>query len=302
VTHPGRYALVNGLALGLTGLLVQCGGGGGATPIVVPAPSQPAAPAPTSVAVNQANGPALVRNASGPWEATVRVGNASIAMVQVPAGRFRMGTDATDNPDLDHARPVHDVTISRDFWMGKVPVTQAQWQAVMGGNPSSITDAGPDAPVDKVSWDDCQRFLARLDGLQGQWTFRLPTEAEWEYACRAGTDGEAYGSLDAIAWYSGNSAGTIHPVGQKQPNAFGLYDMLGNVWQWCQDWYADTYPGGGPVTDPQGPSHGFYRVFRGGSWSVSATFVRSAYRDFFTPPDSRMGGMGFRVVAVARTP
>jgi formylglycine-generating enzyme required for sulfatase activity len=245
--------------------------------------------------------PGASRNASGLWEATFQVGNASIAMVQVPAGRFRMGTDAADNPDLEHSRPVHDVTISRAFWMGKYPVTQAQWQAVMGDNPSSIKNAGLDTPVDKVSWDDCQRFLARLNGMQGQWTCRLPTEAEWEYACRAGTEGETYGNLDSIAWYSDNSGGTIHPVGQKQPNAFGLHDMLGNVWQWCQDWYAGTYPSGGLATDPQGPSHGSYRVFRGGSWSVSATFVRSAYRDFFTPPDSRNNGLGFRVVAVART-
>jgi formylglycine-generating enzyme required for sulfatase activity len=295
MAHAARSALVACLALGLTGLQVQCGGGGGATPIVVPAPP------PAGAVVDQADSSAPVRNASGLLEATIRVGNTSIALVQVPAGSFRMGTDAADNPDLEHSRPVHAVTISHAFWMGKYPVTQAQWQAVMGTNPSNYQEAGLAAPVDKVSWDDCQRFVARLNGLQGQWVFRLPTEAEWEYACRAGTAGEAYGTLDAIAWYADNSGGTTHPVGQKQPNAFGLYDMLGNVWQWCQDWYASTYPGGGPATDPQGPSSGFYRVFRGGAWSVSATFVRSAYRDFFTPPDSRNDGMGVRVAAVART-
>jgi formylglycine-generating enzyme required for sulfatase activity len=204
-----------------------------------------------------------------------------------------MGSDVGDADE----RPVHQVTISRGFWMGKYPVTQAQWQAVMGSDPSSFK--GADLPVETVSWDDCQQFLARLRGLE-QWTFRLPTEAEWEYACRAGTEGERYGDLDAIAWYSGNSGGSTHPVGQKQPNAWGLHDMNGNVWQWCQDWFAQQYYAASPAQDPQGPDHGSYRVDRGGSWFVNARLIRSADR-FHDTPSLRYSRLGFRLVAVART-
>jgi len=193
--------------------------------------------------------------------------------------------------------PVHGVTISQGFWMGKYTVTQLQWQAVMGSNPSKTR--GGDLPVEMVSWDDCQQFIARLNGL-GQWTFRLPTEAEWEYAWRAGTTGETYGSVDAIAWYKDNSGGRTHPVGQKQPNAFGLYDMNGNVVQWCQDWYDKQYYSNSPTHDPQGPDNGKFRAVRGSPFGTNAKYVRSTIRGL-SPPGTRLPSIGFRVVAVART-
>jgi len=216
-----------------------------------------------------------------------------MTMVKIPRGTFEMGSE---NGASDE-QPVHTVTISRDFWMGKTPVTQAQWQAVMGGNPSDFK--GDNLPVEQVSWGDAQAFIESLNAMGGKWTYRLPYEAEWEYACKAGTTGQLYGPLNAIAWYEGNSGGKTHPVGQKQANAFGLYDMIGNVWQWCQDYYG-TYPSG-PVTDPKGGSDGSLRVLRGGSWNYSASHCRAAYRSGHGP-SLRDLNSGFRVVcSPART-
>jgi formylglycine-generating enzyme required for sulfatase activity len=197
---------------------------------------------------------------------------ASFEFCPVPAGAFLMGSALTP--------PEHQVTLSRPFHLGKFPVTQAQWEAVMGPNPSLFK--GPDRPVEQVSWEDCQAFVARLN-TAGQGTFRLPTEAEWEYACRAGSSGRyCFGDdedlLGAYAWYSANAGGQTHPVGLKKANAWGLHDMHGGVWEWCQDWW-DDYPDG-PATDPQGPSAGFMgaRVFRGGCWRGGADFAASAHR------------------------
>ena len=174
-------------------------------------------------------------------------------------------------------RPVHQVTITRDFWMGKFPVTQGQWQAVMGGNPSYFRNIGPDAPVDSVNFRDVQVFLAKVNATQSRWTVRLPTEAEWEYASLAGTTGATYGPLDRIAWYRANSGSSTHPVGQKAANAFGLYDMLGNVWDWCQDWFAPYTSVA--VFDPQGPSTGDRRVTGGGCYYCDAVHERAARRN-----------------------
>ena len=231
--------------------------------------------------------------AQGGAERNVDLGNGfRMTLVQIPAGTFLMGSNSGSDADES---PAHEVTISHDFWLGKYDVTQAQWQAVMGSTPSTFK--GADLPVEQVSWDDCQQFLARLNA-QGKGTFRLPTEAEWEYSCRAGTTGERYGDLDAIAWSDGNSGSTTHPVGQKQANAFGLYDMIGNVWQWCQDWFG-AYPGAS-VTDPRGPNYGSARVLRGGSWRSNGSFARSAYRGY-SPTGYHDGPLGFRVVVVGRT-
>ena len=153
-----------------------------------------------------------------------------LSLVRVPAGIFKMGTNqvitTSQGWDNEVERPTHEVRITKDFWMGRFPVTQGQWQEVMGNNPSYCRDAGPDAPVEQVSWNDSQAFIAKLNSQQTRWTVRLPTEAEWEYACRGNTTEETYGRLDEIAWYGGNNTHSTHPVGQKLPNSFGLYDML----------------------------------------------------------------------------
>jgi formylglycine-generating enzyme required for sulfatase activity len=174
----------------------------------------------------------------------IKAGSAKLILAKLPAGSFQMGSTSGDGKE----GPVHAVIISHDFWMGKYTVTQAQFEAVMGRNPSNWKH--PDNPVNQVTWDDAQAFVGKLNALQDRYMFRLPTEAEWEYACRAGTTGETYGDLNKIAWYGHAIFGSIHPVGQKAPNGFGLYDMLGNVSQWCQDMYAPYSPGG--QGDPRG--------------------------------------------------
>jgi formylglycine-generating enzyme required for sulfatase activity len=245
--------------------------------------------------------PASVRNAYDAWEVTARAGEATFSLVQIPAGAGTQGSDAPyyGNDGVEFARPEHLVTLSKAYWMGKVPVTQGQWRVVMGNNPSNFKEAGPEAPVESVSWDDVQQFLLKLNGLPGDWEYRLPTEAEWEYACRAGHKADAYGPLEAIAWYDANSGATTHPVGQKLPNAFGLFDMLGNVWQWCQDHYEHYRKE--PVKDPQGPPTGETRIFRGGGWNNPPEFVRTWARPA-TGPNTRLWNIGFRVVATPRTP
>ncbi|MGC1258956.1 MAG: formylglycine-generating enzyme family protein [Candidatus Acidiferrales bacterium] len=231
----------------------------------------------------------------------VDLGKSRIALVKVPAGTFQMGTaqvlTAEDDWNNDVEHPVHEVRITKDFWMGQFSVTQSQWQAVMGNNPSYCRNAGPDAPVEQVSWNDTQAFIARLNSQQARWTVRLPTEAEWEYACRAGTAGETYGPVDDVAWYKGNNSGSTHPVGQKVPNAFGLYDMLGNVWQWCQDWFG-PYTSASSV-DPEGAPTGEKRVMRGGCFYCAAIHCRAARRNR-DPQDHLSRSIGFRIVAVAR--
>ena len=184
------------------------------------------------------------------------------------------------------------VRISRGFWLGQHEVTQSEWQGVMGTNPSEFSGCGQ-CPVERVSWNDAQEFIRSLNGRFGGNRYRLPTEAEWEYAARAGTTGDRYGNLDAIAWYRDNSGGRTHPVGQKAPNAWGLHDMLGNVWEWVADWYGG-YPGGA-VTDPRGPVSGSDRVDRGGGWGVSASYCRSSTR-FSDTPGIRNAYLGFRLL------
>ena len=214
-----------------------------------------------------------------------------IGFVRIPAGEFRMGSTSSEAESDE--QPVTQVRISRGFWLGQYEVTQAEWQAVMGSNPSYFDECGRSCPVETVSWDDAQEFIGRLNGRSGGNRYRLPTEAEWEYAARAGTTGDRYGNVDAIAWYDENSGERTHPVGQKAPNAWGLHDMLGNVWEWVGGWYGD-YPGG-TVTDPRGPVSSWARVTRGGSWYRWASFCRSSYRNFGTPGD-RFYFLGFRLL------
>ena len=211
-----------------------------------------------------------------------------IEMVLIPGGTFQMGS--TSSESFGWEKPVHQVTLS-SFYIGKYEVTQGQWQAVMGSNPSNF-QKGDNYPVEQITWDDVQSFITKLNQMTGK-RYRLPTEAEWEYAARGGTTGGRYGNIDAIAWYSSNSGNSTHAVGGKQPNAYGLYDMLGNVWEWVQDWYG-SYTSSAK-TNPTGPSSGSRRVVRGGSWGDNASYVRAPYRGGFHSPDIRDYNLGFRL-------
>ena len=220
----------------------------------------------------------------------------SMEFVLIPAGTFMMGSLDSDTEANENEKPAHRVTISQPFYLGKYPVTQAQWKAVMGGNPSHFSGLfrrKPNHPVENVSWDDVQAFMRKLNEREGGGDYRLPTEAQWEYACRAGTETPRYHQdIDAIAWYTVNSSGQTHPVGQKLPNAWGLYDMLGNVYEWCHDG-RQTYTSTS-VIDPIGPTDaGARRVDRGGSGGDDARHVRAAFRDGGVP-GLRYGYLGFR--------
>lgn len=261
-------------------------------------------------------------DAFGPF-AEVFVGEVKQRFRWAPPGRFMMGSPPGEaGRDSDEVQ--HEVELTQGFWMADTPVTQALWQAVMGSNPSRFVH--PERPVEQVSWDDAQAFIARLNEQQPGLDLSLPTEAQWEYACRAGTTTATYAGdlkilgerhapmLDAIAWYGGNSgvdfdlnngfeatwggkqyeftrAGT-RIVGQKRPNPWGLYDTLGNVWEWCADGF-----GGYPntlQTDPRGPDSSARRVFRGGCWGDAAMYVGAAVRNA-RPPGRRDDSLGFRL-------
>ncbi|HTS26495.1 MAG TPA: formylglycine-generating enzyme family protein [Bryobacteraceae bacterium] len=214
--------------------------------------------------------------------------------VTIAPGEFQMGCSPDDRECGEDEKPAHRVRITKGFELGKYEVTQAQWEAMMGSNPSEVK--GADLPVEQVSWNDIQDFLRRVNGRDDHYRYRLPHEAEWEYAARAGTSGPYYGELDAIAWYGRNSANQAHPVGGKQPNAWGLYDMIGNAWEWCQDWYeSDAYRAFAkdPAVDPHGPASGEYRVLRGGSWYQYLWFLRVSSR-FRERPGGRFRHTGFR--------
>ena len=218
----------------------------------------------------------------------------SIDMVRVEAGTFKMGaTPEMKNPWKDE-KPAHQVTLTNDYYMGKYEVTQALWQAVMGNNPSDFK--GDNLPVESVSWDDCQEFISKLNRITGK-TFRLPTEAEWEYAARGGNKSRGYqysgsNNLSDVAWYSDNSGKKTHAVGTKQPNELGIYDMTGNVWEWCQDWYG-KYSSSSQI-NPTGANGGSCRVCRGGGWFISARSCRSSCRYYYSP-DSRIRFLGLRL-------
>lgn len=224
---------------------------------------------------------------------TLTVNGIKYNMVWVEGGTFRMGATSEQGSEISDEKPVHSVTLS-GYYIGKTEVTQALWQAVMGSNPSYFE--GDDLPVEQVSWDDCQEFIRKLNSLTGQ-NFRLPTEAEWEFACRGGNNSRGYkysGSnyIDNVAWYDGNSGDKTHPVATKSPNELGIYDMSGNVWEWCADRYGDY--SSGRQTNPKGPYDGSNRVFRGGSWNYRARRCRSSNRiDGF--PTFRYGYLGLRL-------
>jgi formylglycine-generating enzyme required for sulfatase activity len=230
-----------------------------------------------------------------PKEITNSIG---MKLLLLPTGTFTMGSPLGESERRDNERQ-HSATISGPFWLGIYEVTQSQYEGVMGENPCDFE--GADRPVESVSWEDAVEFCRRLSALREEReagrVYRLPTEAEWEYACRAGSTtafsfGDDRGQLGDHGWFSSNSGSETHPVGQKQPNAWGLYDMHGNVWEWCGDFYGE-YPTGA-VTDPEGPKEGLVRVLRGGSWGSVAARCRSSYR-LRSNPSYRLIDFGFRV-------
>ena len=233
---------------------------------------------------------------SGSNEISIPVKNGiTIDMVKVEAGTFMMdATSEMQNP-WDDVKPVHQVTLTNDYYMGKYEVTQALWKTVMGSNPSNFK--GDNLPVEQVSWDDCQEFIDKLNSMAGR-KFRLPTEAEWEYAARGGMKSRGYrysgsGNISDVAWYTDNSDSKTHPVGTKQSNELGLYDMAGNVSEWCQDWYGSYVSSF--QTNPTGAVSGSDRVACGGSWYNDARICRSSFRSHCTP-DARYGNLGLRLV------
>ncbi len=226
----------------------------------------------------------------------------TLEMVGLPAGQFLMGSPDSDPDAKSYEKPQHQVKIN-SFAIGKYPVTQAQYQAVMGTNPSYFK-INPQNPVERISWDDAQAFCQKLSQITGK-TYRLPTEAEWEYACRGGTTTRFYFGDDAnqladYAWYDGNSGGKTHPVGQKKPNAWGLYDMSGNVWEWCEDNWHDSYKNAPSDGSAWLTNDNNYKLLRGGSWYDRPAYCRSASRVFYLRRDIIDFNyvIGFRVVCV----
>jgi formylglycine-generating enzyme required for sulfatase activity len=220
-----------------------------------------------------------------------------LEMMRVPGGSFTMGSPDSEEGRGNSEGPQHQVAVP-SFYIGRYEVTQAQWEAVMGNNPSRFK--GDDLPVEKVSWNETKVFCRKLSQITGK-NYRLPSEAEWEYACRAKTTSAYAGDLDSMAWYSNNSGNKTHPVGQKQPNEFGLYDMHGNVWEWCEDVWHKSYekaPDDGSSWLSDGNSS--YRALRGGSWLSVSRRCRSALR-YNAAPGSRNFTNGFRVVVGSRT-
>jgi formylglycine-generating enzyme required for sulfatase activity len=208
-----------------------------------------------------------------------------LTYVWIPAGTFQMGCSQADSECYDDEKPAHEVTITKGFWMGQTPVTQVAYQRVIGSNPSHFH--GEELPVETVSWNDAQRYCEKAG-------MRLPTEAEWEYAARGapGNTPGRYGDVGQIAWYDKNSGSTTHPVAQKLPNKFGLYDMLGNVWEWVSDFYANKYPDG-PQQNPTGAASGQYHSLRGGSWLNLPSYARASDR-YGNVPESRDYYIGLR--------
>ncbi len=224
----------------------------------------------------------------------------TLEMVGLPAGQFLMGSPDSDPDAKSDEKPQHQVKVN-SFAIGKYPVTQAQYEAVMGNNPSRFQN-NPQNPVEKVSWNDAQAFCQKLSQISGK-TYRLPTEAEWEYACRAGTTTRYYFGDDAnqlgdYAWYAGNSQQTTHPVGQKKPNAWELYDMSGNVWEWCEDNWHDSYENAPRDDSAWLRNNNNYHIVRGGSWDFNPYYCRSASRIRFSPGFD-FNYLGFRVVCGA---
>lgn len=251
------------------------------------------------------SGPAYARSRHGRAGSPVKTqrpgGAGSMDLIFVKGGCFKMGdTFGSGNAD---ERPVHEVCVN-DFYMGKYVVTQGQWKDIMGEDPALFGKCGDDCPVDDVSWNEIQEFIDKLNARTGK-RYRLPTEAEWEYAARSGGKNEKWSgtsdeaALGKYAWYDSNANESIHPVGKKKPNGLGLYDMSGNVWQWCYDRYDEGYYTYSRSSNPAGPTTGQDRVLRGGSWFNGPKYLRTAARLRFDPARPYVLG-GFRLVAPFR--
>ncbi|MGA2230576.1 MAG: formylglycine-generating enzyme family protein [Tepidisphaeraceae bacterium] len=247
-------------------------------------PSTAAAVAPSDAATPSDVPPNVVVNSIGMWLAPVN------------PGEFVMGSPP-DEAGHDSDETQHKVRITKPFLLSVYLVTQSEYAAVMGKNPSYFR-GDDDLPVDSVSWNDAVEFCKKLSAKEGR-TYRLPTEAEWEYACRAGSTGPyaGDGKIDDISWYWSNSGDVTHPVGTLQPNDWGFYDMQGDLWEWCADWYGPYPPG--DATDPTGPATGTSRILRGGTVEYDEQYCRSAFRNYY-PPETQLYYIGFRVAMDAR--
>ena len=230
-----------------------------------------------------------------------------IEMVYVKGGCYQMGATDDDCDGTPEERPVHEVCVD-DFYLGKYEVTQGQWKSIMESNPSNESFCGDNCPVGNVGWNDAQDFISRLNSRSGGSKYRLPTEAEWEYAARSGGKSERYSGgndINSVAWYNENSLifdpktqveeMRLHPVGTKAPNGFGIYDMAGSVWEWTNDWYGSNYYSSSPRNNPAGPDSGVDRVVRGGCVTGEAYNMRTARRNGYTP-DTRRPSLGFRLL------
>ncbi|HWQ10504.1 MAG TPA: SUMF1/EgtB/PvdO family nonheme iron enzyme, partial [Holophaga sp.] len=236
-----------------------------------------------------------------------------IEFVWVPEGNFLMGAKRGEADE----KPCHHVVLSHGCWMGRYEVTQRQYESVMGMNPAGLNRSGPEAPIETVSWYEAKMYLARLNEKAGQKRYFLPTEAQWEYACWAGASTFNEQTLSATAWYAANAGRTTQPVGKLRANAWGLHDMLGNVWEWCEDWYSNHYDPS-VLSDPTGPASGTNKVARGGSWESYEKLPSQGYLKTWNPtaspyygvkiisptsryplmPDARANNLGFRVVVM----
>ena len=276
-----------------TTLMAQTAGGQVVRPTPKPKPKPTPKPRPTPTPKPKPQ-PNPNHNAGARRTSNPVLQNLINNMVRVDGGTFTMGATSEQGSEAESdEKPAHQVTLS-SFSIGKYEVTQEEWEAVMGSNPSYFK--GKKLPVENVSWDDCQKFIRKLNQLTGK-HFRLPTEAEWEYAARGGNKSRGYkypggNDIGSVAWYSGNSGSMTHDVGQKQANELGLYDLSGNVWEWCQDWYGDY--SSSSQTNPTGSSSGSYRVYRGGSWIDDAGYCRVSNRSGGTPV-YRGNGLGLRL-------